>query len=206
MGFVSYDYNGEFNGVTPQLTVPDTVTTASDSPAAAIAVRNSRRVASSITGWRGEQNGQRRGAGLLGSGTPATAHGVGRCADRGTTAPGLAMPLIAATGATSRDVRRTRYVSRRALGGGQDMPRWAEVAGHSLWFYYHEEHQRPHVAVRGEHRATVALDIGEVLAGRLPPQLHRSIRVFLTEHQVEATAAWEAVRRGEPPSRIPDRR
>lgn len=86
------------------------------------------------------------------------------------------------------------------------MPRWAEVAGHSLWFYYHEEHQRPHVAVRGEHRATVALDTGEVLAGRLPPKLHRGVREFMSEYRNEAFAAWEAVRRGELPGRIPHRR
>lgn len=79
----------------------------------------------------------------------------------------------------------------------------AEVAGHSLWFYYHEEHQRPHVAVRGEHRATVALDTGEVLAGRLPPKLHRSVREFLSEHRHEALDAWDTVRHGEPPRRIP---
>ncbi len=83
------------------------------------------------------------------------------------------------------------------------MPRWAEIAGHTLWFYYQEEHQRPHVAVRGEHRATVALDTGEVLAGRLPPKLHRQVREVLAEYSDEAYAAWEAVRRAEPPGSIP---
>ncbi len=33
------------------------------------------------------------------------------------------------------------------------MPRRAQIEGHSLWFYHYEEHQRPHVAIRGEHRA-----------------------------------------------------
>jgi hypothetical protein len=37
-----------------------------------------------------------------------------------------------------------------------------------LWFYYHEEHQLPHVAVRGEHRATVRLEDGAIPGG-LPP-------------------------------------
>ncbi len=63
-------------------------------------------------------------------------------------------------------------------------------------------HQLPYVAVRGEYRATGALDSGEVLAGHLPPKLHRSIREFLVAHRDEAYAAWEAVRRGEPPGRI----
>jgi hypothetical protein len=82
------------------------------------------------------------------------------------------------------------------------VPRWAELAGHTLWFYYQEEHQHPHVAVRGEHRATIALDTGEVLAGYLPPKLHRTIRRFLVEHRDQAYAAWEATRRAEPPGSI----
>ncbi|MGH8932432.1 MAG: DUF4160 domain-containing protein [Egibacteraceae bacterium] len=71
-----------------------------------------------------------------------------------------------------------------------------------LWFYYQEEHQLPHVAVRGEHRATIALDTGDVLAGYLPPKLHRTIRRFLAEHRDQAYAAWEATRRAEPPGSI----
>lgn len=78
-------------------------------------------------------------------------------------------------------------------------PRWATVAGHTLWFYYREEHQRAHVAVRGEHRATLDLESGEVLAGYLPVKLHRALRGFLAEHREDAWAAWRATRRGQPP-------
>lgn len=60
----------------------------------------------------------------------------------------------------------------------------------------------PHVAVRGEHRATVQLEDGEVLAGHLPTKLHRSVRRFLAEHRDEAYAAWKATRRQEPPDRL----
>ena len=81
-------------------------------------------------------------------------------------------------------------------------PRWAEVAGHTLWFYFLEEHQRPHVAVRGEHRATIDLRTGEVLAGHLPPKLHRAVRRFLTEHREEAMAAWRATQAHEAPGSI----
>jgi hypothetical protein len=94
------------------------------------------------------------------------------------------------------------YVADGVDGGGDRVPRWAEVAGHSLWFYYQEEHRLPHVAVRGEHRATLDLASGTVLAGSLPLKLHRTIRQFLHEHRDEAYAAWEATRRGEPPDRI----
>jgi hypothetical protein len=62
------------------------------------------------------------------------------------------------------------------------MPRWATVAGHGLWSYYHEEHQLPHVAVRGEHRATVRLQDGAILAGSLPTNVRRAVRRFLAEH------------------------
>lgn len=85
------------------------------------------------------------------------------------------------------------------------MPRWAEVAGHTLWFYYREEHRRPHVAVRGEHRASLDLHTGEILAGRLPPRLHRIIVRYLREHAEEALAGWEAVRRAETPGSILNR-
>lgn len=78
-------------------------------------------------------------------------------------------------------------------------PRWATVAGHTLWFYYREEHQRPHVAVRGEHRATLDLETGELLAGYLPVKLHRALRRFLAEHRDDAWAAWRATRQGESP-------
>lgn len=78
------------------------------------------------------------------------------------------------------------------------MPRWAKLAGHTLWLYYQEERQHPHVAVQGEHRATVALDTGEVFAGCLPPKLHRAIRRLLAEHRDQAYAAWEATRRAKP--------
>jgi hypothetical protein len=59
-------------------------------------------------------------------------------------------------------------------------PRWATVAGHDLYFYWSEPHQRPHVDVRGpDGRATVDVATGEVLAGRLPPRVLRAVaRLF----------------------------
>ncbi len=83
------------------------------------------------------------------------------------------------------------------------MPRWATVAGHGLWFFYHEEHQLPHVAVRGEHRATVRLEDGTILAGSLPTNVHRAVRRFLSEHREEAFTAWFATQRRERPDSLP---
>lgn len=51
-------------------------------------------------------------------------------------------------------------------------------------------------------RSRSILDNGEVLAGYLPPKLHRLIRRFLAEHREQAYAAWEATRRAEPPGTI----
>ncbi len=68
-----------------------------------------------------------------------------------------------------------------------------------LWFYYHEEHQLPHVAVRGEHRATVRLDDGTILVGSLPANVHRAVRRFLADHREETYAAWFATQRRERP-------
>jgi hypothetical protein len=83
------------------------------------------------------------------------------------------------------------------------MPRWATVAGHGLWFYYHEEHQLPHVAVRGAHRATVRLQDGAILAGSLSTNVHRAVRRFLAEHREEAFTAWIATQRRERPDSLP---
>lgn len=83
------------------------------------------------------------------------------------------------------------------------------MAGHGLWFYYHEEHQLPHVAVRGEHRAvrgehraTVRLEDGAILAGALPANVHRAVRRFLADHREEAYAAWFATQRRERPDSL----
>ena len=70
-------------------------------------------------------------------------------------------------------------------------PRWAEVSGYGLYFYAQELHRRPHVAVRGgEHRATLDVLTGEVLAGSLPPNVLRRVRNLLSEHREEALEAF----------------
>jgi len=54
-------------------------------------------------------------------------------------------------------------------------PRWAEVAGYGLYFYFAERHRRPHVSVlKSGDGATVDLVTGEVLAGELPPAAQSS--------------------------------
>lgn len=83
-------------------------------------------------------------------------------------------------------------------------PRWAEVAGYSLYLYFDEPHRRPHVAVRqGRTRvATVDLVTGELLAGALPPKALRAIQQLLADHRDAAIAAFEATVRHEFPGRL----
>lgn len=70
-------------------------------------------------------------------------------------------------------------------------PAWARRGGWSLHFYFSEPHLVPHVAVRsGEHRASIRLFDGEVLAGELPPRVLREVRALLAEHQDLAADAF----------------
>lgn len=72
-------------------------------------------------------------------------------------------------------------------------PRWHEVQGASLYFYFSEPHERPHVAVRGAGWAcTVALDTFEVLArsGSPPGRTLRAVVAVLEEHADLAVTAF----------------
>ncbi|WP_341924599.1 DUF4160 domain-containing protein [Nocardioides psychrotolerans] len=86
-------------------------------------------------------------------------------------------------------------------------PIWFDGGSFKLCVYNREEHQRPHVAVMAGRRrlATVAVETGQVLAGSLSPQQHRTIKRLLAEHTQEALAAFEAGLRHEPVVRL-DRR
>lgn len=70
-------------------------------------------------------------------------------------------------------------------------PTWARRAGWSLHFYFSEPHQVPHVAVRsGEHRASIRISDGELLAGDLPPRVLREVQALLTAHRALAAEAF----------------
>jgi hypothetical protein len=70
-------------------------------------------------------------------------------------------------------------------------PAWARRGSWSLYFYFSEPHQVPHVAVRsGEHRASVRISDGEVLAGELPPRVLREVRALLAAHRDLAAEAF----------------
>ena len=70
---------------------------------------------------------------------------------------------------------------------------------HAITIYYHEEHQLPHVQVRGEHDFSVAIVTGELLTPkRPPPPLLSAVRAWLEENRSDVLAALEAARRHEP--------
>ena len=72
-------------------------------------------------------------------------------------------------------------------------PRWATVAGYTLYFYAQERHRRPHVDVRGpDGNASVDISTGEVLAGNLPPRVLRAVQGLLQRHRAEALEAFQA--------------
>lgn len=70
-------------------------------------------------------------------------------------------------------------------------PAWARRSGWSLHFYFSEPHQVPHVAVRsGEHRASIRISDGDVLAGELHPRALREVRALLSAHRELAMEAF----------------
>ena len=78
-------------------------------------------------------------------------------------------------------------------------PIWYDGDSFKLYFYTHEEHQRPHVAVRIGSRNVASVDIasGDVLVGTLPPKVHRRIRELLGQHRDTALNAFRAALNGD---------
>jgi hypothetical protein len=78
-------------------------------------------------------------------------------------------------------------------------PIWYDGGSFKLYLYTHEEHQRPHVAVRIGTRNVASIDIetGDVLVGTLPPKVHKRIRELLREHLVTAVSAFMAALKGD---------
>ena len=77
------------------------------------------------------------------------------------------------------------------------------------WFYgiairmYFLDHPPPHFeAVYGEHEANVAIGIGEVINGHLPPTAARLVRQWTLAHQSELLTNWRRARDKLPLERI----
>ena len=78
-------------------------------------------------------------------------------------------------------------------------PIWYDGSSFKLYFYAHEEHQRPHVAVRIGSRNVASVDLlsGAIPVGELPPKVHRRIRQLLDEHREAAVEAFQQALKGD---------
>ena len=82
-------------------------------------------------------------------------------------------------------------------------PQWASIGSTKLYFYGAEPHRRPHVDVRGPgFNATLDVETGEVLAGRLPAKQLRQVRRLLEEHRELALEAFHRAFRHEFPGTL----
>ena len=66
------------------------------------------------------------------------------------------------------------------------------------------QHDAPHIHVDyGEHRASIGIPEGDVLAGSLPRKQLRLVQAWIELHTDELMAAWTLASAGEPVERIP---
>jgi Domain of unknown function (DUF4160) len=77
------------------------------------------------------------------------------------------------------------------------------------WFYgiairmYFRDHPPPHFeAVYGEHEASISIETGEVIEGRLPRTAARLVKLWALAHQAELKANWDRARANIPLERI----
>lgn len=64
-------------------------------------------------------------------------------------------------------------------------------------------HPRAHFHARyAEHKASIAMDTLEVLAGSLPPRAMELTLFWAAMHRAELLAGWEGLRRGQIPAKI----
>ncbi len=65
------------------------------------------------------------------------------------------------------------------------------------------EHNPPHIhAYYQEHKAIVAIDSCEIIAGSLPPKQSKLVTAWAELHKDELLADWELASNGEPPFQI----
>ena len=74
-----------------------------------------------------------------------------------------------------------------------------------IQIYYEDvgRHNVPHVHARYQkHKASFAINGGEILAGSIPPRQTRMVQVWIDIHQDELMADWELAVAGDEPFRI----
>ncbi len=66
-----------------------------------------------------------------------------------------------------------------------------------------ERHHTPHIHVRYQGaKASIAIDDGDVLAGKIPAKQLKLVQAWVEIHREELLADWELAQNGEEPFRI----
>jgi hypothetical protein len=79
------------------------------------------------------------------------------------------------------------------------MPTISRFLGMTITMYYAEHHPVAHFHVRyGEHRASIAIASGGLLAGRLPPRVLALAVEWASAHQAELLENWKRAQDDEP--------
>lgn len=75
--------------------------------------------------------------------------------------------------------------------------------GMTITMYYGEHHPVPHFHVRyGEHKASIAISSGALLAGRLPARVLALAVEWAAEHEAELIDNWTRAQNDQPLERI----
>ena len=77
----------------------------------------------------------------------------------------------------------------------------------SIFFRDYGKHRRPHIhASYAEHAASIAIDTGALLDGRLPRPVLHLVREWLSNHRPEVWEAWYLASAGKNPGKISKRK
>ncbi|MCB2263573.1 MAG: DUF4160 domain-containing protein [Candidatus Thiosymbion ectosymbiont of Robbea hypermnestra] len=72
-----------------------------------------------------------------------------------------------------------------------------------MYFYDNKKHNRPHIhAEYGEYEASIAIEDGAVLSGRLPPTKLKLVQAWIEIHREDLMVNWRLAVAGEPVFKI----
>jgi hypothetical protein len=78
------------------------------------------------------------------------------------------------------------------------LPRISVFYGIAIYMFY-RDHAPPHFhAIYGEFEATVSIETGDLLEGRLPRRARSLVSEWAAAHQDELQNVWELARDGQP--------
>ena len=78
------------------------------------------------------------------------------------------------------------------------MPRISAFYGIAIYMYY-RDHAPPHFhAIYGEFEATVSIETGDILDGRLPRRTRSLVSEWTTAHRGDLQTVWELARENQP--------